>query len=165
MRKGFTILELLVASLLLGMLVTILTMIFNQSSIAWRTGVAGVADLDEVRENMAALREEADSVYLWNNEMHRLVSLWDDDGNLRTRAISTGSENSDVSKFLAAKASGVTDKSEIKETQKLISVGSGNGGSGINTYTVNVKSMGPDGELGTWDDIWSFPDDFEDNFK
>ena len=47
MRRGFTILELLVASLLLGMLVTILTMIFNQSSIAWRTGVAGVADLDE----------------------------------------------------------------------------------------------------------------------
>ena len=45
MKKGFTILELLVASLLLGMLMTILTMIFNQSSIAWRTGVAGVADL------------------------------------------------------------------------------------------------------------------------
>ena len=37
MKKGFTILELLVASLLLGMLMTILTMIFNQSSIAWRT--------------------------------------------------------------------------------------------------------------------------------
>ena len=49
MKKGFTILELLVASLLLGMLMTILTMIFNQSSIAWRTGVAGVADLDDVR--------------------------------------------------------------------------------------------------------------------
>ena len=34
MRKGFTIIELLVASLLLGLIVTILTMIFNQSSIA-----------------------------------------------------------------------------------------------------------------------------------
>ena len=38
MRKGFTILELLVASLLLGMLVTIMTQIVSQSSIAWSTG-------------------------------------------------------------------------------------------------------------------------------
>ena len=73
MRRGFTILELLVASLLLGMLVTILTMIFNQSSIAWRTGIAGVADLDDVRENMSALREEADNVYVWDGKPHRLL--------------------------------------------------------------------------------------------
>ena len=46
MRRGFTILELLVAALLLGMLVTVLTMIVNQSSIAWRTGVAGLLDMD-----------------------------------------------------------------------------------------------------------------------
>ena len=67
MKRGFTILELLVASMLLGMLVTILTMLFNQSSIAWRTGVAGVADLDEVRTNVAELRDEADNAYVWNN--------------------------------------------------------------------------------------------------
>ena len=66
MRKGFTILELLVASLRLGMLVTILTMMFNQSSIAWRTGVAGLLDMDEVRDNVAAVRDEADSIYIWN---------------------------------------------------------------------------------------------------
>ena len=48
MRKGFTILELLVASLLLGMLVTIMTQIFSQSSIAWSTGTAGVVELDDV---------------------------------------------------------------------------------------------------------------------
>ena len=62
MKRGFTILELLVASLLLGMLVTILTMIFNQSSIAWRTGVAGVADLDDARANMAELRDELQKI-------------------------------------------------------------------------------------------------------
>ena len=33
-RSGFTLIEMLVASLLLGMLVTILTMVFNSSSIA-----------------------------------------------------------------------------------------------------------------------------------
>ena len=50
MKKGFTLLEVLVASLLMGMLVTILTMIFNQSSIAWRTGRASVADLAEITQ-------------------------------------------------------------------------------------------------------------------
>ena len=80
MKKGFTILELLVASLLLGMLMTILTMIFNQSSIAWRTGVAGVADLDDVRDNVAEVREEADNAYIWNDKVHRILGLWDDDG-------------------------------------------------------------------------------------
>ena len=37
-RNGFTLLEVMVASLLLGLLVTALTMVFNQSSIAWRVG-------------------------------------------------------------------------------------------------------------------------------
>ena len=87
MKRGFTILELLVASLLLGMLVTILTMIFNQSSIAWRTGVAGVADLDDARANMAELRDEADNVYIWNNKPQRLLGLWNERGKLRTRAV------------------------------------------------------------------------------
>ena len=45
-RNGFTLVEVLVASLLLGMLVVILTMVFNQSSIAWRTGKASVAEMD-----------------------------------------------------------------------------------------------------------------------
>ena len=61
MKKGFTLLEVLVASLLLGMLVTILTMVFNQSSVAWRTGTAGVADLDEQRQKIAMWHSEADA--------------------------------------------------------------------------------------------------------
>ena len=34
-ESGFTLLEVLVASMLLAMLITILTMVFNSSSIAW----------------------------------------------------------------------------------------------------------------------------------
>ena len=56
MRKGFSLLELLVATLLFGMLMTILTMVFNQSSIAWRTGIAGISDLDKVRETVGQVR-------------------------------------------------------------------------------------------------------------
>ncbi len=156
MKRGFTILELLVASLLLGMLVTILTMIFNQSSIAWRTGVAGVADLDEVRENVAAVREEADTVYVWGSKMHRLLSPWDDDGQLRTRAISADDSPEDA-QFLK----GFNENTEPKQIPKPVSVGNGSGGGGIKTYIVNVKSAGPNRTFGDWDDIWSYPDDFE----
>ncbi len=156
MKKGFTILELLVASLLLGMLVTILTMMFNQSSIAWRTGVAGVVDLDDVRKNIAEVREEADSIYIWGSEAHRLLSLWDDDGNLRTRAISVDS-SSDAAEHL----SGLNKDTSLQDIPRSVSVGNGSGGGTIKTYIVNVKSAGPDREFGTWDDIWSFPDDFE----
>lgn len=164
MKKGFTILELLVASLLLGMLVTILTMIFNQSSIAWRTGVAGVADLDEVRDNMAEVREEADNAYIWNNEIHRVLGLWNDDGDLRTRAIDA--EGGDfkpyeTAQLLQAKASGIAKQQLKPRDLGLLTVGNGDGGGGIDTYTVNVMCLGPDKEFDTWDDIWSYPDDFE----
>lgn len=159
MKRGFTILELLVASLLLGMLVTILTMIFNQSSIAWRTGVAGIADLDEARGNMAELRDEADNIYVWKNEPLRLQGLWNERGNLRTRAVDAGGGGFETVQYLKDKVS-FSDDMRPNEMQ-AVGVGSGDSGNGFSTYIVNVKSAGPDGELGTWDDIWSFPDDFE----
>ena len=162
MKRGFTIIELLVASMLLGMLLTVLTMLFNQSSISWRTGVAGVADLDEARGNMAELRDEADNVYVWNNKPQRLLGLWNEQGRLRTRAVDAEGgdfETKETAQYLKAKAS-FTDDMRLNEIQ-TVSVGSGDSGSGFKTYVVNVKSAGPDGELGTWDDIWSFPDDFD----
>ena len=41
-----------------------------------------------------------------------------------------------------------------------VSVGGGSSG-GVRNYVVNVLSAGPDREFDTYDDIWSFPDDFE----
>lgn len=153
MRKGFTIIELLVASLLLGMLVTILTMVFNQSSIAWRTGVAGVVDMDEIRDNMAAVREEADNAFIHGGKVYRIVGLWDDDGNLRTRACD--GPGSDVDR--ADKVNILVGK--VNPSDFVMSVGDARMSSRIDTYIVNVKSAGPNREFGDWDDIWSNPDD------
>ena len=61
-RRGFTLIEVLVASLLLSMLVVILTMVFNQSSIAWRTGKANVAEMDEMRRRLSQIQRQADDV-------------------------------------------------------------------------------------------------------
>lgn len=166
MKKGFTILELLVASLLLGMLMTILTMIFSQSSIAWRTGTAVVADLDDVRTNIAEVREEADNAYIWDNKIHRIIGLWDDQGNLRQRAWDVGAEGSKAENqagFLANRAGGsISDDSDIKDFRAPADVSASGGYGKINTYKINVKSSGPNKKLGDYDDIWSDPDDFID---
>lgn len=158
MKKGFTILELLVASLLLGMLMTILTMIFSQSSIAWRTGTAIVADLDDVRSNVAEVRDEADNAYIWDGKRYSLTGLWDDDnnGNLRKRAW----DIEDVTPgILPTSYSDNADIGDFKSQQDV----SASGGFGkVQTYTINVKSSGPNKQLGDYDDIWSNPDDFLD---
>ena len=162
MKKGFTIIELLVASLLLGMLMTILTMIFNQSSIAWRTGMAGAVDMDEVRENIAEIREEADNAFAWGGQLYRITSVWGKDGNLRKRACDapgSGSDEADChAEYLRNRLSNLTN---LKPNNfQLQSVGNGSARS-AKTYTVNVMSAGPDKQFDTWDDIWSWPDDFE----
>ena len=156
MRKGFTILELLVASLLLGMLLSILTMIFNQSSIAWRTGVAGVAQMDDVRSNVGNLRDEADNVFAHGNMTGlRIISLWDDNGDLRTRACNTEGESG----VQVSQLSGISASSR-QSSMQAISVGSSSGRS-RKTYMVGVLSYGPDGEVDTYDDITSWPDEVE----
>ncbi|MBR4614855.1 MAG: prepilin-type N-terminal cleavage/methylation domain-containing protein [Kiritimatiellae bacterium] len=168
MRRGFTILELLVAALLLGMLVTVLTMVFNQSSIAWRTGVAGLMDMDEVRDNIAAVRDEADSIYIWNNELHRTLSIWKENGSgapqLKKRAVDSA-DNADVEERAKVKylkgQSGLT-QSDLKPKDSFgpVDVKQTESQSGKN-WIVNVKSRGPNGVLNDYDDIWSMPDDFE----
>jgi prepilin-type N-terminal cleavage/methylation domain-containing protein len=165
MRKGFTIIELLVASLLLGMLVTILTMIFNQSSIAWRTGAAGVVDMDDIRDNMAEVCEEADNAFIHGRQVYRHVGLWDRQGRLRDRACDApGSQvmNEDGGKY---RANILRQKLNANNTRPddfdLISVGNAKKAGSIKSYTVNVMSAGPNREFGDYDDIWSNPDVFD----
>lgn len=150
MKRGFTIIELLVASLLLGLLMTILTMIFNQSSIAWRTGLEGVTDLNKVRAKAATVRDQADSVYVWNDKLYVLQSLWDKNGSLRARTI--GEMNA---AFLT-----VSDVEKGPSVNIGSSSSGGSSGGSFNTYSVNVESAGPDRSYDeTWDNIWSNPVD------
>lgn len=166
MRKGFTIIELMVASLLLAMLVTILTSIFNQSSIAWRTGTAGVTDMDAVRDTMAEVREEADNAFVYNKEVYALTGLWDENGELRQRACDVDEQRR--TRILADKIQGSIDPATGRpvawtSNRNVFSVGSAANiqNASRDTYTVNVKSAGPDKKFNTYDDIWSFPDEYE----
>lgn len=167
MRRGFTIIELLVASLLLGMLMTVLTMVFNQSSISWRTGIAGLVDMDEVRDNVAAIRDEADNIYLWNGKVHRTLSIWQGDAStptLRKRTIdsndNSGVENSAKVNFLKNAGSLTRENLEAKDAYGPVNVKTTEAQGGKN-WIVNVKSCGPNRVFNDYDDIWSNPDDFE----
>ena len=169
MKKGFTIIELLVASALLGMLVTILTMIFNQSSIAWRIGIAGVSDLGDIRYTTGMLRDVADNAFVYSSGQRGVyVSPWDLDGKLHSRAciteqgnVNTGSGDTEAANALSwffnkVSINATTDE---KNSVKKASVGSGDSGGSFNTYSVNVMSGGPANDINDWQAIWSYPDD------
>ncbi len=170
MRKGFTIIELLVASLLLAMLVTILTMLFNQSSIAWRTGTASIVDLNRTRSGLGAFADIRDDVLPGLGDQnapggasdgrtirYRTVSLWKkgDANTLRTgaeRAYSTeGIQWGEASAF------------SISDAQKASSKQVSDKGSGqsVSLFSVGVRSLGPDGTPDTEDDINTWPEEID----
>ena len=173
-ESGFTLLEILVASMLLAMLITILTMVFNSSSIAWSTGKASVAEMDEVRQKMAAASIAAD------NAMPRvdvnspstwgvLVGPWKSDGSLRQRGIVKMSESKvanpvwnlmqpslDITKGKTGKGEWV--RSINKELWATLRPGSVNISGGTKEYVVGVWSLGPDGRANSGDDISTWPD-------
>ena len=171
-KSGFTLLEMLVASLLLGMLVTILTMVFNSSSIAWRTGKAGVAQLSLLRRQLSYSQHRADGLLPRVdvddlNKIGFVVSPWCTEKKnggeyLRTRAVQDIS-NSD---FGFAKPSfnnlqsDASSLSSIPPWRQLTGLGTLRLGS-AKSFTVGVLSFGPDGKRDTEDDISTWPDKVE----
>lgn len=183
MKSGFTIIELLVASMLLGMLVTVLTMVFNQSSIAWRIGSAMTSNMDNVRDNIAELREESDNAFVYGNDVYRTVGLWDNNGNLRDRACdapnsSVQNETGARAKFLRNKVQSFltaspSQRSPWSKSDSLVPVDGGMGGntpggntpganSGKQNFVVNVRSKGPANDEKDWQAVFSYADDPEE---
>ena len=171
MRRGFTILELLVAALLLGMLVTVLTMVFNQSSISWRTGVAGLMDMDEVRDNIAAVRDEADCLYIWNGKLYRTVSIWNERNwnpkrPFKNRTIDVDEISGQLLEYermqggYFANSGGVpkpeNDRLDISKIRQ-VGVKASDSQTPNKNWIVNVQSSGPNRKYRDYDDIKSNP--------
>lgn len=170
-KSGFTLLEMLVASLLLGMLVSILTMVFNSSSIAWRTGKAGVAQLSLLRRQLSFAQYRADSLLPRTavdspNQIGFVVSPWCTEKKnggeyLRTRAVQNvtsgelGFPKPNFSNLQSDEAS-----PNVLPWQQLTGLGSLRLGS-AKSFTVGVLSYGPDGKRDTEDDISTWPDKVE----
>ncbi len=167
-RAGFTLIEMLVASLLLGMLVTILTMVFNASSIAWRTGKAGVSQLSTMRRQLSLAQNRADNLLpridtSSKSTMGLVQGAWHADGKLRTRAVSkyqsnsSGFEDPSFSSYDSADSSFQAASTPWRRVSNLGSLQSGSS----DTYTVGVTSYGPDGRKDTGDEITTWPDEVE----
>ena len=151
-EQGFTLLEVMVASLLLAMLVTILTMIFNQSSIAWTTGAASVAGLGDTREQMAIVGLKADNI-LDPQTGRQVISVWNPDGpglNVEHRTVDRRGQN-DVSGALPQMRDPYPSSATLPVT--------GGNTVGKNAYVVGVTSNGPDRKPNTWDDITTMPEE------
>lgn len=158
MRKGFSLVELMVASLLLGILVTILTMIFNQSSVAWRTGTAGVAQLQDTRRELGVFHDirddalpglkEKDKTGTSRGVQYRTVSVFTDSNTLRSgRAFDQIVWNGAPTINAADTQNGTTYQLSGGQT------------AGSATFTVGVRSAGPNGVFGDEDDITTWPDE------
>lgn len=153
-RQGFTLLEVLVASVLMGMLVTILTMIFNQSAIAWRTGKAGIADITEAERDIARIHALADNLLPVAGRNYCVVSPWKvaDEGR--------GSQTFNDRGVVAAGELGLglptIDPSRAQD--RLRQLKSGTDIAGGKSFVVGVRSAGPDRRFDTEDDISTWPE-------
>ena len=167
MKKGFTLIEVLVASMLMGMLVAVLTMAFNQSAVAWRTGKAGVSRLTEARQQMMwyhataarALphlqrvgynkgtgRWECDTGARF--EKYLIQNAWDDKtGDLNVRGLAAPETIRGVSLI----------EFEYPDS-KWRQSGAGGAADSVDAVTVGVMSAGPNRKWGDDDDISSWPE-------
>lgn len=165
-RSGFTLIEMLVASLLLGMLVTILTMVFNSSSIAWRTGKAGVSQLSLMRRELSLAQNRADNLLPRIDTQSRtavglVAGAWHADGKVRTRAVSLYQGDGFFQKpNFDSYRSDDASLNTAPPWQQLNGLGRLRYGSS-HAYTVGVLSYGPDGKFDTGDDISTWPDEVE----
>ncbi len=160
-RMGFTLIEILVASLLLGMLMTVLTMVFNSSAIAWRTGRASNSKMSLARRQLSYAQYLADNALprvdtATKSKTGRVLGAWDRDGKPRHRAVeiySSGKFPFSLPNWDSQEnvGNGVPQPwQQVKSIQSLISDGG-------TSYTVGVLSFGPDGKENTVDDINTLP--------
>ena len=177
MRRGFTILELLVASLLLSMLVTILTMIFNQSSIAWRTGIASVNDMETTRKQMGGYHDIMDDALPGVGETanqtqpdsrmirYRTVSIfrnWSGNGQLQANTPSLNCSGrlfdqidwnkASLSQFTASDAMRGETITALQQPTESASKGG---------FIVGVRSAGPNRKMDDDDDITTYPEEID----
>ncbi len=164
-KRGFTLIEILVASMLLGMLMTILTMVFNSSAIAWRTGRAGNTKMSKARRQLSYAQYLADNALPRvdtsdSSRTGRILGAWDKKGDVRGRAVEIYSNGKFPFSLPNWDSQGSAGGSVPQPWQKVNDIQDlkADGGS---SYLVGVLSWGPDGKQNTKDDICTLPFEVE----
>ena len=160
-KKGFTLIEILVASLLLGMLMTILTMVFNSSAIAWRTGRASNAKMSLARRQLSYAQFLADNALPRIDQNSpsvtgRILGAWDKKGEVRRRAVEVfpcGKFPFNLPSWDSQGSAGSSVPEPWAQVNNIQMLQTQNG----QGYLVGVHSWGPDGKEDTLDDIDTMP--------
>ena len=148
--------------MLLAMLVTILTMIFNQSSVAWTTGVASVTSLGDLREGISIYSGEAENAIRADDGVTviGITSVWDENGDgLRKDEGRTLKATFEKTAITPAAMADPMNFSGGRGNEIELSGSSSAGGV---SFLVGVHSYGPDGKTGgdySWDDISTMPEE------
>lgn len=145
-HRGFTLLEMLVATLLLGMLITLLGAMFTQSGLAWDVGRASVVDTGRRQRSLSASAHRASDIVPTAEGWYRVQSAWDEQGELRGQR---PLEKEEKLRPVEGTAYGIVRlEGGSSEAQSVV--------------RVQVRSAGPDGLWGTEDDLSTAPEeDFE----
>lgn len=170
MKRGFTLIELMVASILLAMIVSILTMVFNQTAISWRTGVASVVNMNDTRSALGTVNDIRDDILPGLGDkkasggksdsrtiQYRTVSLWDTTQRNKLRTTRAFNDSGSLNW-------GKAQQFTIAEAQKASSmnvVGEGQAANDKLGFSVGVRSLGPDGQPDTPDDISTWPEEID----
>ena len=137
-RPGFTLLEMLSASVLLGLMVTLLTLLFRQGTIASGAGKASVSDAAARRREIArAARVASETLVCADGSPRLLLSAWDENGKVR--------ETRPLARADAPLPKVGTACREVRIADEVVASGE--------ILTVVVSSAGPDGKWGTADDL------------
>ena len=160
-KKGFTLIEILVASLLLGMLMTILTMVFNSSAIAWRTGRASNAKMSLARRQLSYAQFLADNALPRIDQNSpsvtgRILGAWDKKGEVRRRAVEgfpSGKFPFNLPRWDSQGSAGSSVPEPWAQVNNIQKLQTQNG----QGFLVGVHSWGPDGKENTLDDIDTMP--------
>ena len=146
-RPGFTLLEVLVAALLLGLLSSLLTTLFNQGVIAWNVGASSLSETDRFRRAFSDEARLAAALLPVTDDSGRafavrLRSAWDENGAVRT-----------------GRAFDLTDSADVLSETGVRTVALMADGKSENDGLVQVvvSSAGPDGRWGTEDDLSTAP--------
>lgn len=145
-RPGFTLLEMLTASVLLGLLVTLLLSLFNQGEIAWSVGKTTATETGRRSRSLArAAREGAETVFVTKPTPSalRLLPAWEANGEVRT-----------TRPFMRVET-GLPEAGQAARPIALEAIG----GQSAESVDVVVASAGPDGRWGTEDDLTTAPEE------
>ena len=144
LRRGFTLLEVLAASVLLGLLVTLILTLFKQGEIAWSMGESSAEGTGcQERFLVRAAREGAETVFVTDPQLTalRLLSAWNENGEIRsTRPI----------------VRTTVEESVTGQAVRPIVLESTTGRSSVQVEVI-VTSAGPDGQWETEDDLTTAP--------